>query len=139
VSAACYLDSSAILAFLYGEPGALPPGSLAPAVTSTLTRVECLRSIERHRWQGRLTDERMLRKREGLFQVLRSARVVAMEPAILERASGSFSVPLKTLDAIHLATALRVAEELGDALTFATHDHPLAAAARAYGLKVVGA
>lgn len=139
MSAACYLDSSAILACLYGEPGALPPGSLAPAVTSILSRVECLRSIERHRWLGRLTDERMLRKREGLFQILRAARVVAMDPAILDRASGSFSVPLKTLDAIHLATALRVAEELGGTLTFATHDRPLAAAARAYGLKVVGA
>lgn len=139
MSAACYLDSSAILAYLYGEPGAVPPGSLAPAVTSSLTRVECLRSIERHRWLRRLTDEGMLRKREGLFQVLRSARVVEMEPSILERASGSFSVPLKTLDAIHLATALRTVEEIEGVLTFATHDRGLADAARAYGLRVVGA
>lgn len=43
-----------------------------------------------------------------------------------------------TLDAIHLATALLLREELAE-LDFATHDARLALAARSMGFAVVGA
>jgi predicted nucleic acid-binding protein len=43
-----------------------------------------------------------------------------------------------SLDAIHLATALELAEETRTSLVLATHDARLARAARASGLTVIG-
>ncbi len=45
---------------------------------------------------------------------------------------------LGTLDAIHLATALRWRETEGVELVMATHDRALAIGARAHGLRVIG-
>ena len=47
-------------------------------------------------------------------------------------------LPLKTLDAIHLVTAVEWREKVGD-LAFAAHDHQLARAARDLGFHVLGA
>lgn len=48
-------------------------------------------------------------------------------------------MPLKTLDAIHLATAMWWRDDAHHNLTFATHDAKLAEAARAAGFPVLGA
>ena len=45
---------------------------------------------------------------------------------------------LGTLDAIHLATALRWREGASTELVMATHDPALGTSARAFGLRVVG-
>lgn len=134
-----YLDSSAILAHLYAEPGAIPAADLLPGATSTLTRVECLRSLDRNRLAGNLSDSSLLEKRDALYRTLRSLRILELDGPILDAAAAPASVPIRTLDAIHLATALRWRAEGDPALAFATHDRRLAAAARAYGLRVVGA
>lgn len=47
--------------------------------------------------------------------------------------------PLRTLGALHLATALRWCEARGEPLLFATHDRGLAQAAAVAGLEVAGA
>jgi len=46
---------------------------------------------------------------------------------------------LKTLDAIHLATAMSWRDRIGQGLPFATHDAQLATAARSMGFEVLGA
>ncbi len=134
-----YFDSSAVLAMLLGEPRALDPPDDVPCCTSAITRVECLRTLDRERLLGRLTDAALLVDRETLLRTLRSLRVVDIDLTILDRAAAPASVPLRTLDAIHLSTALRWKEDSGEEVLFATHDRSLAAAARAYGLEVVGA
>jgi uncharacterized protein len=139
VTRSWYLDSSVLLTLIYRQPGALDPDSLAPAFTSVLTRVECLRSLDRRRLQGRISGQEMVEGREYVYRLFRAVRVLDLEDSIFERAAGPISVPLKTLDAIHLATALQWREDIGEEVTFATHDRGLAAAARAYGLVVVGA
>jgi len=58
--------------------------------------------------------------------------------SILNRASQSFLTPLGTLDAVHLATALRLVEASGIELTFLTHDTELATAARSMSFSVKG-
>jgi hypothetical protein len=45
---------------------------------------------------------------------------------------------LGSLDALHLATALAVRAQLHADLSFATHDHQLSNAARAFGFTVHG-
>ena len=57
--------------------------------------------------------------------------------AVLTLASERTFLPLKTLDALHLATA-RVARDDVPDLVFATHDRRLAAAAIAHGFNVSG-
>lgn len=58
--------------------------------------------------------------------------------AVLRRAGDPFPLPLGTLDALHLATALLVRDRRGGEVVVATHDAQLAAAARAVGLDTIG-
>jgi predicted nucleic acid-binding protein len=58
--------------------------------------------------------------------------------AVLERAAEPFPTQMRTLDALHVASALLVRTRF-PALRFATHDADLAAAALAEGLPVLGA
>jgi predicted nucleic acid-binding protein len=69
-----------------------------------------------------------------LAHVLDRVEVLAVAPDIAERAGSILPATLRTLDAIHLATAL-TAEPGVDA--FVTYDDRLAAAARDLGLPVV--
>jgi predicted nucleic acid-binding protein len=69
-----------------------------------------------------------------LAHVLDRVEVLAVAPDIAERAGSILPAMLRTLDAIHLATAL-TAEPGIDA--FVTYDDRLAAAARDLGLPVV--
>jgi uncharacterized protein len=57
---------------------------------------------------------------------------------ILRRAALPMPTVVKTLDAIHLASALLFQERTGDSLTFATHDLQQATCARALGFKIIG-
>jgi len=56
----------------------------------------------------------------------------------LRRAAQPMPIPLGTLDAVHLATALLWQETRDEDLVLATHDRALALAARASGLHVIG-
>jgi len=135
-----YIDSTIILQQAFDQPGPLDLGALQPGVTSRLTEVECLRALDRGRFLGKITLAEIPLRQGWISRVLNALTLVEVDLAILGMAGAPAPVPLGTLDAIHLATALRLRSEMpGDALTFATHDRGLAAAARAYGLDVVGA
>jgi predicted nucleic acid-binding protein len=69
-----------------------------------------------------------------LDTVIRSVEIVAFDSAIAGQAGTIGPSSLRTLDAIHLATAVRLIDELD---AFVTYDDRLAAAARAVGLPVV--
>jgi hypothetical protein len=58
---------------------------------------------------------------------------------VLSRASEPLPLPLGTLDALHLATALLWQEQTGKDLVMATHDDTLALAARSFGIETLGA
>lgn len=135
-----YLDSSVILRVILREPGALSEWQkIQLAITSALTEVECLRTLDRFRLRQPVSLEEMARHRAHVFDLLEGVDVVELERPILTRASESFSTPLGTLDAIHLATALAWRDQNESELTIATHDYTLDLAARACGLKTVGA
>ena len=65
--------------------------------------------------------------------------VVEVTRSVLSRASQLVPTALGTLDAIHLATAVMWKEQMAIDLSMATHDVALATAAKASGLRVVGA
>lgn len=134
-----YLDSSIVLRKLQREAGSLASwGQWEGAYSSELLQVEVLRSIDRNRLKGNLTDHDvadLVTKAHAIFDVI---EFVELNSSILNRASQSFLTPLGTLDALHLATALRLVESGGIELTFVTHDAQLATAARSMNFEVEG-
>ncbi len=133
------MDASVLLRLILGEPGQLHDWRhYDRRVCSDLAEVECLRTLDRLRLQGPLSQNDLLVRRTALYHMLQSSEVVEMSRPILRRASGSLPVVLGTLDALHLATALIWRDEQGSDLVVATHDRALGAAARAHGMEVVG-
>ena len=134
-----YVDSSVILRAVLGQRGALS-GSDEPgqSITSALTRVECLRTLDRLRLEESLSDDEIVRRRGAVFRLLASFVLVDVTPPVLERAAHPLPTVLGTLDAIHLTTALLWQEIEAEPVSFVTHDLALARAARASGLAVIG-
>jgi predicted nucleic acid-binding protein len=133
-----YLDSSVVLDRILDEPGsaALWRG-IDRTVCSVLVETECLRAFDRFRIQGMMDELALVRSRETLFGLMASCAVVEIGRAVLERAALPFPSVIRTLDAIHLATALIYRESTGP-LRMATTDRALARASRAMGFEVVG-
>jgi hypothetical protein len=91
--------------------------------------------LDRLRLAASAPDAELARLREAAERNLAKLDLVPIDRAVLRRAGGAFPMPVKTLDAIHLATALLWDENAGD-IVFLTHDGQLANAARACGLTV---
>jgi predicted nucleic acid-binding protein len=134
-----YVDSSVLLRLVLRQPGALKEwSSVEEGVTSALTQVECLRTLDRLRLVERIPDEALASRREAIFGLLATLSVIDVAGAILDRAAQPLPTALGTLDAIHLATAQLWHERTAAELTMATHDAALATAARSLGMPVVG-
>ena len=105
-------------------------------VTSALTLAEARRAVVRARLQGRLDADLADRVDEALRLFERRTAIVAVGEDVLSRAGRPFPVePIRTLDAIHLATA----ELLGDPpqlVTVLTRDARVRDNARALGFAV---
>lgn len=125
-----YLDSSAIIKLVVPEPesAALFAELRAwpEAVSSALARLEVLRTIRR------LSSYESASRRA--HAVLERIGLVRIDDAILEKAALLEPPALRSLDAIHVATALSLGGDLG---AVAAYDLRLARAARALGLHVV--
>ena len=123
-----YVDSSALVKLIVDETESdairLYLGSAGPLTSSILATVEVARAVARMAPDS--TAE--------MAALLDALVVVAFDARIAARAATLSPAGLRTLDAIHLATAL----ELGDELTaFVCYDERLAAAARDLGIPVV--
>jgi predicted nucleic acid-binding protein len=122
-----YLDSSALVKLVHEEPESdalrawLRSRSEVRA-TSALTRVELGRAVRRAR-VATLDDARSLLDRVDELPVDRD---------VLDRAA-ALPVEARSLDAIHLASALGVGDLLSDLVTY---DRRMAVAADALGLPV---
>jgi uncharacterized protein len=134
-----YLDSSVLLRLVLGQRDRLKEWKqVREGVASALVEVECLRTLDRLRLRGSLGDRELARRREAIYRLMEEIEIVEATRPILSRASQPLPVPLGTLDAIHLATAMLWREAAGAELLFATHDTALATAARASGFRVAG-
>lgn len=128
MTGAAYVDSSAIVKLIIDEPGSLGMVrwyvEAERVLSSRIGIIETDRAIAR-----RLPDGRSAHG----SQILDSIEVFELDADIARHASAIDPSSLRTLDAIHLATALAIPGV--DA--FVTYDDRLAAAARALGLPVV--
>jgi len=135
-----YVDSSVILRVALGQPDRLARWEeIELAVTSGLTEVECLRTLDRRCQQGLLGGDELPERRGLVIRLIERMERVDITPAVLRRAADPFPTPLGTLDAIHLATAILWGHARGTLPMMATHDHQLATAAISVGLTVIGA
>lgn len=134
-----YIDTSALLRLVLREPEAIDElrGS-DPLVSSELLVVESCRTIDRLRLQGALTTEEAAERLQVVKQWFEAIDLVLLRPPVLARASEPLPVPLGTLDALHLATALIWRDRMGPISVVATHDMALGVAARAFGFDVRG-
>jgi predicted nucleic acid-binding protein len=133
-----YVDSSVLLRVVLRERGALREWRRSTRlISSELIRLECLRTLDRARIREDIGDEEVAERRGGLLEALRSLELLPIDRSVLERAADQFPTRLGTLDALHLASALVVREEVPD-LVLATHDRELAVAGRSVGFRVVG-
>lgn len=134
-----YVDTSALLRLVLGEPGALDAlGRADRLVSSELVAVESRRTIDRLHRLGHLPEEEAVRRLDVLAEWLEAVDLVLLRAPILARAGDPLPTPLGTLDALHLATALVWRDRTDETLTIATHDAALGLAARAHGLAVMG-
>lgn len=106
-----YAESSAVLAWLLGErDGEDARDRLSAArlvLTSDLTLIECDRVLHRAAALGELSEAEAAERRALVGTAAEHWIVQAMDREIVERARRSFPrEPIRTLDAIHLATAL---------------------------------
>lgn len=92
-------------------------------VSSALLGVEAIRACSRHR------SEYAQDAREWLLDVA----LLPLDDVLLDEAASLQPVGLRSLDAIHLATALSVGNDIG---AFVTYDERLAVAAKRHGLPV---
>lgn len=133
-----YIESSAVVAALLEHDTTvvkrLPPGT--QQVTSALTLAEAGRAIIRARATGRLTAEQGQAAARALRTFQRRCFILDVDGAVLDRVRRPFPVePIRTLDAVHLATA----ESLGEPpqlVTIVTRDARVRDNARALGFAV---
>ena len=97
-------------------------------ITSILSKVEVLRAVRR---VASATDDAALIGRA--FDVLASVAIIGLTPGVADRAAMADPATLRSLDAVHLATAVLAAPL--EALV--VYDDRLAEAARAAGVRVV--
>lgn len=134
-----YVDSSVLLRLILGEADRLFEWeTIDSGVTSALAEVECLRTLDRLRLRGALSDAELAAMRQGVWRLLEGLELVQLALPVLRRAADPFPTPLGTLDALHLATALAWRDERAAVLVLATHDAELGVAAAACGFDVIG-
>ena len=138
-----YAESSAVVSWLLGEP----PGDealrlLASASTvfaSELTLLECDRAIRWAEAIGRLDTREAEAARSRLDSTTTSWNVFRIGSTIMDRARRPFPrEPVRALDALHLATALRISE-FQRQLYVLTFDHRIRSNALSLGLDVLPA
>jgi len=114
-----YLESSAVVHWLLGQSGAAEVRRTVDRadvlLTSMLTLTESERVLIRAEGQGVLRGGDAQRLRGLLNRIQASWTRMAVSAQVLVRAARAFPVePVRTLDAIHLATALEFAVTFPD-------------------------
>jgi uncharacterized protein len=125
-----YIDTSALVKLLFDEPESnaltdwLTERSETPKVSSDLSTIELLRTCQRI--DGSLVEDAR--------RLLDGVDLVPIDHAIVERASTLAPREVRSLEAIHLASALSLIKDITD---FVAYDARLCSAAEQAGLPVV--
>jgi PIN domain len=138
-AATLYAETSAILrVLLEGDRQLARALTDAPRlVTSDLTLAESDRGLRRALVAGRLDPKRFRDGAQWLTRFARACDILALDRHILDRARRDFPVePVRTLDALHLATLEMWHETIGPVAVLST-DTRVRANAAAWGLHLI--
>lgn len=135
-----YLDTSAVVKTILREPESTAlrrwlrrhPQDIQ--VSSSLLRTELRRAVGLAVSRGALGSVQDDRYTDGVRRRLTEVRLVRLSDDVLDHAGELPPPTLRSLDALHLVTALQFTAELTG---FLTYDHRLASAADNAGLPVV--
>ena len=133
-----YIESSALVAALLEHDADALKSLRARArrITSALTLAEAARAIVRARISERLTPDAERAVVRALRRFERRCYVVAVTDDVLSRVRRPFPVePVRTLDAVHLATVESVGEP-PQLMAIVTRDHRVRENAKALGYSV---
>jgi predicted nucleic acid-binding protein len=136
-----YAESSAVVAWLLGEASqdavrdALSKAEVV--LSSDITLVECDRVLIRATVAGRITEGQAADRRAALNEAARHWGIIHMDDEVFERARRPFPVePIRTLDALHLASAL-MARSAVAGLSLLTLDRRIRATAHKLGFDIL--
>src|SRR6185312_9446997 len=129
-----YIDSSVVLRKLLREPGAIPDLSQWRLFSSQLLDVEVRRTLQRCHTRRVLSADSFAERLQEWHAFRDAIDLVSISNGILKRAGEPFPTQVKTLDAIHLATALAWSRKTQESVTILTHDRQFSIAAIACGL-----
>ena len=133
-----YIESSALVAALLEHDAEALKSLRAKArhITSALTLAEAARAIVRARVGERLTPDEERAAVRALRRFERRCYVVAVTDDVLARVKRRFPVePVRTLDAVHIATA-ELLDEPPQLMSIVTRDDRVRENAKALGYSV---
>lgn len=134
-----YVDSSVLLRVLLNEEGKLKEfEEIKFGISSILIKIECLRTLDRLKVENHFSDDEYIEVRSLLFSAFKKITLIKLTNPVIESACRSWGVAVKSLDAIHLASALQWRLAEAKDLVFLTHDKKLGSVARSNGLVVIG-
>lgn len=123
-----YLDASALIKLFKLEAES---EALRDAIGAWPVRVSsCVIAVEATCAAQRLNDPEVLALADAAIATL---DLLTLSNEVLARARAPFQTPLRALDAIHLATAIELGDDVG---AFFAYDRALLSAARAAGLRI---
>jgi predicted nucleic acid-binding protein len=126
-----YLDSSVVLAHLFTEHRTFPPAVWQQSLVSS-------RLLEYELWTRLHARDVGASRGDQARKILSLVDLIELTPAVLARALKPFSVSVRTLDALHLAT-IEFLRGRHYEVTLASFDGRLLEAARALGVSIYGA
>lgn len=120
-----YAETSAVLQWLFNEPAGEDALDLLrrarKVVCSRLTLVECRRAARRALTESRITETQQAELLGVLAQAAAHWAVLELSRDVAERAGARFPVePIRTLDALHLASMTVLRESLPDLVILST-------------------
>ncbi len=132
-----YLDSSVVLRYiLKGENSIQHALACDKVVSSEVLEIECKRVMHRYRMQNELDDHTFVVAAQRLEDLLQGVALIKLSEPIKRRAMGAFPVIIKTLDALHVATAIVYGEVYSDeTMLVFSHDEGMNRCASVLGLK----
>lgn len=123
-----YIDSSVVLAHLLAEIRRPPEHLWVESLVAS-------RLVEYEVWNRLHARGRAETHGEAAEEAIGQIALLELSPVILARALSAFPVPVRTLDALHLAS-LDYLREQRQSVELATYDRRMAEAARAMGIPV---
>jgi predicted nucleic acid-binding protein len=129
---ACYLDASALVKLVSDEAESAAARAFVARHSARLT--SRIAAVEVGRALLRKGSESVPLATDVANAAFSGVSIVELDAAIATRAASLSPTSLRSLDAIHLASALALGGELDE---FVTYDLRLADAARAAGLNVI--